>query len=275
MFKCVRPLAGKTFQEEFRSAGWCKENSDGQKTVAEDMGFNLLVHSFRALSTLKRSGLRTASAAAKPVEENPDGSSRWKETCQFTTPCSHFIFLIKDIMIAESPTTQLPERAAKLSSKWRFRKISMNFEARRSSFSRNFSLLALEGYGKIEIITALAIDLVQTVPIANFGIKIDPADFGCFDGLHRRKNRDVAIGGWTILVRMTTPAGYTTLLDRFYRSGSWSLVFLIENQCSTHNFQPRQQRIKPARRRKLVLTFLKQWACLRDDKNFELALDDF
>ncbi|GJV90601.1 hypothetical protein Tco_1538414 [Tanacetum coccineum] len=36
MFKCVRPLAGKTFQEEFRSAGWCKENSDGQKTVAED-----------------------------------------------------------------------------------------------------------------------------------------------------------------------------------------------------------------------------------------------
>ncbi|GKB14690.1 hypothetical protein Tco_0848613 [Tanacetum coccineum] len=36
MFKCVQPLAGKTFQEEFRSAGWCKENSDGQKTVAED-----------------------------------------------------------------------------------------------------------------------------------------------------------------------------------------------------------------------------------------------
>ncbi|GKB15701.1 ribonuclease H-like domain-containing protein [Tanacetum coccineum] len=36
MFKCVQPLAGKTFQEEFRSTGWCKENSDGQKTVAED-----------------------------------------------------------------------------------------------------------------------------------------------------------------------------------------------------------------------------------------------
>ncbi|GJZ49336.1 hypothetical protein Tco_0603526 [Tanacetum coccineum] len=36
MFKCVRPLAGKTFQKEFRSAGWCKENRDGQKTVAED-----------------------------------------------------------------------------------------------------------------------------------------------------------------------------------------------------------------------------------------------
>ncbi|GJR33856.1 hypothetical protein Tco_1209540 [Tanacetum coccineum] len=29
MFKCVRPLAEKTFQEEFRSAGWSKENRDG------------------------------------------------------------------------------------------------------------------------------------------------------------------------------------------------------------------------------------------------------
>ncbi|GJR81187.1 hypothetical protein Tco_0151972 [Tanacetum coccineum] len=32
------------------------------------VGFNLLVHSFRALSTLRRSGLRTASAAAKPCQ---------------------------------------------------------------------------------------------------------------------------------------------------------------------------------------------------------------
>nr|GEV17125.1 hypothetical protein [Tanacetum cinerariifolium] len=29
-------LTSYWFQEEFRSAGWCKENSDGQKTVAED-----------------------------------------------------------------------------------------------------------------------------------------------------------------------------------------------------------------------------------------------
>ncbi|GJS42230.1 hypothetical protein Tco_0567273 [Tanacetum coccineum] len=70
MFKCVQPLAGKTFQEEFRSAGWCKENSDGQKTVAEDMGFNLLVHSFRALSTLRCSGLRTAAQLRNPVKED-------------------------------------------------------------------------------------------------------------------------------------------------------------------------------------------------------------
>ncbi|GJT61190.1 hypothetical protein Tco_1004723 [Tanacetum coccineum] len=67
MFKCVRPLAGKTFQEEFRSAGWCKENSDGQKTVAEDMDFNSLVHSLRALSTLRRSSLRMASAVESPT----------------------------------------------------------------------------------------------------------------------------------------------------------------------------------------------------------------
>ncbi|GJZ52505.1 hypothetical protein Tco_0607020 [Tanacetum coccineum] len=93
------------------------------------VGFNPLVHSFRALSTLRRSSLRTASAAAKPCQGdslesisdprqylysdygkpwNPDGSSCWTKTCQFTTPCSHFIFLIKDIMIAERPTTQLP-----------------------------------------------------------------------------------------------------------------------------------------------------------------------
>nr|GEU64363.1 retrovirus-related Pol polyprotein from transposon TNT 1-94 [Tanacetum cinerariifolium] len=36
MFKYVRPLAGNTFQEVFRSVGWCKENSDGQKTIAEE-----------------------------------------------------------------------------------------------------------------------------------------------------------------------------------------------------------------------------------------------
>ncbi|GJZ11143.1 hypothetical protein Tco_0545902, partial [Tanacetum coccineum] len=32
----IDPVISMTFQEEFRSAGWCKENSDGQKTVAED-----------------------------------------------------------------------------------------------------------------------------------------------------------------------------------------------------------------------------------------------
>ncbi|GJS56769.1 hypothetical protein Tco_0651553 [Tanacetum coccineum] len=32
----IDPVISMTFQEEFRSAGWCKENRDGQKTVAED-----------------------------------------------------------------------------------------------------------------------------------------------------------------------------------------------------------------------------------------------
>ncbi|GJR61861.1 hypothetical protein Tco_1504023 [Tanacetum coccineum] len=61
-----------------------------------------------------------ASAAAKPCQGDssefylitgriPDGSSCWQETCQFTTPCSHLTFLIKDIMITERPTTQLPQ----------------------------------------------------------------------------------------------------------------------------------------------------------------------
>ncbi|GKB95076.1 hypothetical protein Tco_0981213 [Tanacetum coccineum] len=85
MFKCVRPLAGKTFQKEFRSAVG-QGNRDGQKTVAETWVLNSLVHSLCALSTLRRSGLRTASAAAKPCQGDssefylitgriPDGSS--------------------------------------------------------------------------------------------------------------------------------------------------------------------------------------------------------
>ncbi|GJS57791.1 hypothetical protein Tco_0652575 [Tanacetum coccineum] len=64
----IDPVISMTFQKEFRSAGWCKENRDGQKTIAEDMGFNPLVHSFRVLSTLRRSGLRTASASAKTCQ---------------------------------------------------------------------------------------------------------------------------------------------------------------------------------------------------------------
>ncbi|GJV67403.1 retrovirus-related pol polyprotein from transposon TNT 1-94 [Tanacetum coccineum] len=43
---------------------------------------------------------------------NPDDSSCWQETCQFITPCSYFIFLIKDIMITERPTTYLPSISA-------------------------------------------------------------------------------------------------------------------------------------------------------------------
>ncbi|GKD19737.1 putative reverse transcriptase domain-containing protein, partial [Tanacetum coccineum] len=40
-------------------------------------GFNPLVYSFRALSTLRRSDLRTASAAAKPCQGDSSEESRW------------------------------------------------------------------------------------------------------------------------------------------------------------------------------------------------------
>ncbi|GJT74581.1 hypothetical protein Tco_1041306 [Tanacetum coccineum] len=66
-----------------------------------------------------RSSLRTASVAAKPCQGDSlefylitgriRRSAAGQDHVQFTTPCSHFIFLIKDIMIAERPTTQLPQ----------------------------------------------------------------------------------------------------------------------------------------------------------------------
>ncbi|GJT86268.1 hypothetical protein Tco_1067985 [Tanacetum coccineum] len=48
----------------------CGDPLEEQAEILErnDVGFNLLVHSFRALSTLRCSGLRTASAAAKPCQ---------------------------------------------------------------------------------------------------------------------------------------------------------------------------------------------------------------
>ncbi|GJR20357.1 hypothetical protein Tco_0968884 [Tanacetum coccineum] len=41
---------------------------EGYLKMVVGVGFNSLVHSLRALSTLRRSGLRTASAAAKPYQ---------------------------------------------------------------------------------------------------------------------------------------------------------------------------------------------------------------
>ncbi|GJX87248.1 hypothetical protein Tco_0339262 [Tanacetum coccineum] len=79
--------------------------------------FNSLVHSLRALSTLRRSGLRMASTAAKPCQgdslefylESPTVAADGKRHVNSQPPCSHLIFLIKDIMITERPTTQLPQ----------------------------------------------------------------------------------------------------------------------------------------------------------------------
>ncbi|GJW40671.1 hypothetical protein Tco_0066516 [Tanacetum coccineum] len=47
------------------------------------MGFNSLVHLFRALSTLRCSGLRTASADAKPYQG--DSSKFYLITCRIPT----------------------------------------------------------------------------------------------------------------------------------------------------------------------------------------------
>nr|GEX74080.1 putative reverse transcriptase domain-containing protein [Tanacetum cinerariifolium] len=73
-------------------------------------GFNPLVHSFRALSALRRFDLRTASTAAKPYQG--DSSKVYLITCNIYTDQrgtvvlatlfnENFIFLIKDIMMAE------------------------------------------------------------------------------------------------------------------------------------------------------------------------------
>nr|GEV15362.1 hypothetical protein [Tanacetum cinerariifolium] len=84
------------------------------------VGFNSLVYAFRALSTLRRFGLRTASTAAKPCQGNSlefyliTGSIYTdqqgtvvlatlfnEKRCQFTTSCSHFKLIINDMMTAE------------------------------------------------------------------------------------------------------------------------------------------------------------------------------
>ncbi|GJS16746.1 hypothetical protein Tco_0411218 [Tanacetum coccineum] len=52
----------------FLTALQSKESSGILNASLVEVGFNPLVHSFRALSTLRRSGLRTASAVAKPCQ---------------------------------------------------------------------------------------------------------------------------------------------------------------------------------------------------------------
>nr|GEY92085.1 hypothetical protein [Tanacetum cinerariifolium] len=69
-------------------------------------GFNSLVHSLRALSALRRSGLRTASTTAKPYQGDssefylitgiPTVTAAGQKGCQFTTPCPLFKLIIND-----------------------------------------------------------------------------------------------------------------------------------------------------------------------------------
>nr|GEW70108.1 retrovirus-related Pol polyprotein from transposon TNT 1-94 [Tanacetum cinerariifolium] len=71
------------------------------------VGFNSLVHLLRALSTLRRSGLRTASTAAKPCQGDslefymitgriPTVTAAGQKGRQFTTPCPLFKLIIDD-----------------------------------------------------------------------------------------------------------------------------------------------------------------------------------
>ncbi|GJW72493.1 putative reverse transcriptase domain-containing protein [Tanacetum coccineum] len=64
MFKCVRPLAGKTFQKEFRSAGWCKENRDGQIDVAFYGGGH---KDLRGLTHFSRGNCQNIRSATKEI----------------------------------------------------------------------------------------------------------------------------------------------------------------------------------------------------------------
>ncbi|GJZ79237.1 hypothetical protein Tco_0644074 [Tanacetum coccineum] len=102
MFKCVRPLAGKTFQKEFRSDGWCKENRDGQKIIAEDSKYGdsdgytfddpILILEILSRRFLLR-GIYLITGSSK--DGDGDTSFQWS---QFTTQCSHLMFPSKDIM---------------------------------------------------------------------------------------------------------------------------------------------------------------------------------
>ncbi|GKF21615.1 hypothetical protein Tco_0070253, partial [Tanacetum coccineum] len=53
------------------------------------------------LITCRSSQIRRSSK-----DRDGDTSFQWS---QFTTPCSHLMFLINDIMTTERPTTQLPQ----------------------------------------------------------------------------------------------------------------------------------------------------------------------
>ncbi|GJX94885.1 hypothetical protein Tco_0349471 [Tanacetum coccineum] len=71
------------------------------------VGINPLVHSFRALSTLRRSGLRTASAAAKPCQ----GDS--SEFYLITGSSGEVGFCLEELegasLVSESPLEEVEE----------------------------------------------------------------------------------------------------------------------------------------------------------------------
>ncbi|GJQ93573.1 hypothetical protein Tco_0004712 [Tanacetum coccineum] len=86
--------------------------SEGYKSTHKKMEILQEPPSNNALVETARRSLRNPvmeiRRSPKPNHRNPDGSSYWKKRhVKFDTPCSHFQILIKDIIIAEIPTTQL------------------------------------------------------------------------------------------------------------------------------------------------------------------------
>ncbi|GJS43910.1 hypothetical protein Tco_0568953 [Tanacetum coccineum] len=93
---------------------------------------------------------------------------------------------------------------------WRFRKISMNFKAKRSSFSRTFSLFTLDGYGKVVLVLGMTTgSSTWTIEVGtSFGILTEapwsfvtvvPLPSPLRDVFLDIVTINVAIGGWTIL----------------------------------------------------------------------------
>ncbi|GJQ97620.1 hypothetical protein Tco_0008759 [Tanacetum coccineum] len=78
---------------------------------------------------------------------------------------------------------------------------------------------------------------------------------------------DVAISGWTILVRMTTPASYTTLHDAFIVAGEAGFgFFLIEINALTKSLSAQQYRINCWGGEARTHLTLKQWPCFVIDE---------
>ncbi|GJS53012.1 hypothetical protein Tco_0626374 [Tanacetum coccineum] len=154
------------------------------------------------------------------------------------------------LSIHSSPKKSHGERSRKLSSKWRFQKISINFEARRSSFSRSFSLLALEGYGKV----GLVFEATTGSPIW--------LSVWTTEGV--RRNLRSIIGN--------TASGS----DCFHIPFGLAMVLLGREPGAPKVETPQQRRMKLRGRRleEFVLTW-KQWPCFMIDELSDFALDDF
>ncbi|GJZ06833.1 hypothetical protein Tco_0540626 [Tanacetum coccineum] len=121
----------KDISRGVRSAGWCKENSDGQKNVAEDSTPPSMCQTISNIDAhVEGEQFHESKQSRNPVKENPlkeksDLIHRTSSTdleeqakmemeiprsqwSQFTTQCSHLMFPSKDIMTTLNvPTPQL------------------------------------------------------------------------------------------------------------------------------------------------------------------------